>query len=80
MTENVTVEIPNINENTHLCINYNGKVIEFKDKDCANYVYNLRKLLKESRFLLGKTPCGNMSQYLTFTDVMNRIDKILGEE
>lgn len=72
--------LPNQNIEGHFCINYNGKVLEFKDKDCANYVYNLRKLLKESRFLLGKTPYENMSQYLTFTDVMSRIDKILGEE
>lgn len=40
----------------------------------------LKELLKESRFLLGKTPYGNMSQYLTFTDVMKRIDEVLGEE
>lgn len=40
----------------------------------------LKELLKECRFLLSKTPYENMSQYLTFTDVMKRIDKILGEE
>lgn len=72
--------LPNQNIEGYLHINYKGKVLEFKDKDCANYVHNLRKLLKESRFLLGKTPYENMSQYLTFTDVMKRIDEILGED
>lgn len=72
--------LPNQNIEGHLRIKNNGKVLEFKDKNCANYVYNLRKLLKESRFLLGKTPYENMSQCLTFTDVIKRIDKILGEE
>lgn len=72
--------LPNQNIEGHLHIKYNGMVLEFKDKDCANYVHNLRKLLKESRFLLSKTPYENMSQYLTFTDVISRIDKILGEK
>jgi hypothetical protein len=74
-----TSTLSNQNIEGHLCINYNDKILEFNDKDCANYVYNLRKLLKESRFLLSKTPYENMSQYLTFTDVIKRIDKILGE-
>lgn len=40
----------------------------------------LKSLLKESRFLLSKTPCENMSQCLTFNDVINRIDQVLGEK
>ena len=72
--------LQNQNIEGHLCIKYNGKVLDFKDKDCANYVHNLRKLLKESRFLLGKISYINMSQYLTFTDVMKRIDEILGAD
>ena len=37
----------------------------------------LEKLLKECRFLLSKTPYENMSQALTFNDVINRIDEVL---
>lgn len=40
----------------------------------------LKELLKECRFLLGKTPYENTSQYLTFSDVINRVDQVLGEE
>lgn len=36
----------------------------------------LKKLLKECRFLLSKTPYENMSQALTFNDVINRIDEL----
>lgn len=79
MTENVTVEIPNINENTYLCINYNGKVIEFKDKDCANYVYNLRKLLKECRENIASIDYDSSVLDREQSILLNKIDQLLGE-
>lgn len=74
MTENITVEIPNINENTYLCINYNGKVLKFKDKDCANYVYNLRKLLKECFIAI------NEGSFWDECEMLHKISEVLGED
>lgn len=47
--------------------------------ETARKIVKLKKLLKECRFLLGKTPYENTSQYLTFSDVMNRVDQVLQE-
>ena len=54
---------------------------ETQIKNCDLEIINtkLKELLKECRFLLGKTPYENTSQYLTFSDVLNRVDQVLGE-
>jgi len=51
-----------------------------REKFQNEQIEKLKELLKECRFLLGKTPYENMSQYLTFNDVMNRIDQVLGDK
>ena len=69
-----TSTLPNQNIEGHLCINYNGKVLEFKDKDYANYVYNLRKLLKECFNAI------NQGSYCDRCEMLHKISKVLGEE
>lgn len=73
--------LPNQNIEGHLCIKYNGKVLEFKDKDCANYVYNLRKLLKGAREVLKMvdTYCGDYDSINGFL-IVEKINQVLGEE
>ena len=74
--------LPNQNIEGHLCIKYNGKELEFKDKDCANYVYNLRKLLKECLELLYKLGFvfARVEDAEKAYDVREQIYKFLGEE
>lgn len=81
----VLAEVPSYEEWQRI-FHYASKY-EHEYTSCAMDYENLKKentklkeLLKESRFLLSKTPCENMSQCLTFNDVINRIDQVLGEE
>ena len=64
-------------ENTELKETISNDIFLIKSRDSE--IVKLKKLLKECRFLLGKTPCENTSQYLTFSDVLNRVDQVLKE-
>jgi len=72
--------LPNQNIEGHLCINYNGKVLEFKDKDCASYVKTLRKLLKECRENIASIDYDSPVLDREQSILLNKIDQVLQEK